>query len=88
MATQITLYWLLDKSNGKTKSVVIERRQEGQMNWYRIEVHKAITTYTFNDVTADTSYEFRLQVKNIVGLSEYSETQKLRTKKILSLIHI
>lgn len=83
MATRITLYWLLDKSNGETKSVIIERRQEGQINWDRIEIHKAITTYTFNDVYDDTLYEFRLQAKNIVGLSKYSETQKLRTKKIL-----
>lgn len=82
-ATQITLHWLLDTSNGETKTVFIERRQLGEINWDRVEIHKAITKYTFNDLIDDKYYEFRLQAKNIVGLSDYSNMQTLRTKKIL-----
>ena len=85
-AHQITLHWLLDKSNGIIKSVVIERRQldgkSRQLQWDRVEIHKPITKYTFSNLEEDSMFEFRLRARNIVGLSLHSEIQRLRTKNI------
>ncbi|XP_066922231.1 cell adhesion molecule-related/down-regulated by oncogenes-like [Clytia hemisphaerica] len=77
----ITLLWLLDKANGQIKSIFIEKRQIGQKEWDRVEVHKAITKYTFSNLDEDTLFEFRLRATNVVGTSAYSEIQKLRTNK-------
>ena len=78
----ITLLWLLDKANGEIKSIFIEKRQIGKKEWDRVEVHKAITKYTFSNLDENKLFEFRLRARNVVGMSKYSEVQKLRTKRI------
>ena len=53
----------------------------GRSKWDRVEVHEPITKYTFSNLKSNSIFEFRLKAKNDVGLSEYSEIQKLKTWK-------
>lgn len=79
-ATQITLHWLLDETNGKTKSVIIAHRKLFDYEWDQLEIYEARTSYTVIQLEESTVYEFKIKARNNVGYSKYSSVMSFTTR--------
>jgi len=71
-AAQLRLTWRDNSSN--EDGFIIERRAEGDEKFGQIATRRAnVTSYTDSDVTAGTTYCYRVRAFNAVGSSPYSQ---------------
>jgi len=81
-ATQIDLAWI-DQSDNE-EGFVIERSVDSPKNWVTlVTVGPDATTYSDKDISAATSYRYRVHAFNIDGVSADSNVVKLRTSRLL-----
>ncbi len=81
-ATQIDLAWI-DQSDNED-GFVIERSVDSPKNWVTIATTgPGVTTYSDTDISAATSYRYRVHAFNIEGVSADSNVVKLRTSRLL-----
>lgn len=80
---RVTLIWKMKEEEGApTTLVTIEHRNSSSKTngWTRYAINKAINRYTVSSLTSGTTYDFRIQVKNAIGVSKYSKTVQIKTK--------
>lgn len=78
----IKLFWQLgDNGGAPITSVRIEHKNSSEIKgWFSIEVNKAITSYSIQNLEKGTTYDFRIQAFNTKGPSDYSQIATLSTK--------
>lgn len=76
--TKVTLKWTPPKDDGGNDifNYVVEYRSEGAFRWKCANEDERcpMTTFTIQNLSDDTQYEFRVAAQNSAGVGPYSET--------------